>query len=203
MGLPIERLVIATNVNDILARTLATGDYEPRDVTPTASPSMDIQVASNFERILFDAYGRDAKPVRALMASLAQSRRFMLSAEALSAIRALFSAGRADGEETAAAIRTVLRETGHFIDPHTAVGVAVAEKEARDPSIPMVVLATAHPAKFPDAVAAACGERPSLPAWLGDLDRRRERITTLPVDQVAIERHILSTSRAAREGVVV
>jgi threonine synthase len=203
MGLPIDRLVIATNVNDILARTLATGNYEPRDVMPTTSPSMDIQVASNFERIMFDAYGRDNKPVRALMASLAQSHRFTLSGEALAAIRALFSADRADEEETAATIRTVLRETGRFIDPHTAVGVAVAEKEARDPSIPMVVLATAHAAKFPDAVAAACGERPSLPAWLGDLGRRRERVTMLPVDQVAVERHILSTSRAAREGVVV
>jgi threonine synthase len=202
MGLPIDRLVIATNVNDILTRTLATGSYEPRDVTPTTSPSMDIQVASNFERILFDAYGRDAKAVRALMASLAQSRRFALSVRALSAMRALFSADRADEEETAATIRTMLRETGHFIDPHTAVGVAVAEKETRDPSIPMVVLATAHAAKFPDAVAAACGERPPLPEWLADLDQRPERVTTLPVDQQAVERHILSTSRAAREGAV-
>ena len=202
MGLPIDRLVIATNVNDILTRTLATGSYELRDVVPTTSPSMDIQVASNFERILFDAYGRDAKAVRALMASLAQSRRFALSVRALSAMRALFAADRADEEETAATIRTVLRETGHFIDPHTAVGVAVAEKETRDPSIPMVVLATAHAAKFPDAVAAACGERPPLPEWLGDLDQRLERVTTLPVDQKAIERHVLSTSRAAREGAV-
>ena len=133
MGLPVDRLVIATNVNDILARTIATGSYELREVVPTSSPSMDIQVASNFERLLFDAYGRDGRAVRALMASLAQSRRFVLSAPALSAIRAVFSAGRADENETAATIRTMLRETGHFIDPHTAVGVAVAEKETRDP----------------------------------------------------------------------
>jgi threonine synthase len=200
MGLPIDRLVIATNVNDILARTLATGAYELRDVLPTTSPSMDIQVSSNFERLMFNAYGRDARAVRTLMASLAQSRRFALSVRALSAIRAVFSANRAEEEEVAATLRTVLRETGQFIDPHTAVGVAVAEKESRDPGMPMVVLGTAHAAKFPDAIEAACGVRPPLPEWLTDLHERHERVTTLPVDQAAVEHHILSTSRAAREG---
>jgi threonine synthase len=200
MGLPVDRLVIATNVNDILARTLATGTYDLRGVVATSSPSMDIQVASNFERLLFDAYGRDGAPVRQLMASLDQARRFALSERALSGIRAVFSADRADEEETAATIRTVLRETGHFIDPHTAVGVAVAEKDTRDPSIPMVVLGTAHPAKFPDAVEAACGVRPALPQWLAELDQRPERVTILPVDPMAVERHILSVSRAAHEG---
>src|SRR5580658_303068 len=159
MGLPIDRLVIATNVNDILARTLATGTYEPREVVPTTSPSMDIQVSSNFERLLFEAYDRNAGAVRASMASLAQSRRFTLSAPALAHIRSLFSADRADEDEVAATIRTVRRETGNFIDPHTAVGIAVAEKEPRDPAVPMVVLSTAHAAKFPDAVEAACGVR--------------------------------------------
>ncbi len=200
MGLPIDRLVIATNVNDILARTLSTGTYELREVMPTASPSMDIQVASNFERILFDVYDRDARPVRTLMGSLAQSRRFTLSAPALAGLRSTFSAGRADAEETAASIRTVLRESGHFIDPHTAVGVAVAEKETRDPAIPMVVLGTAHAAKFPDAMQAACGIRPPLPDWLLDLAERPERVTALPADQAQVERYILSTSRATREG---
>jgi threonine synthase len=200
MGLPVDRLVIATNVNDILARTIATGSYDLREVVPTSSPSMDIQVASNFERLLFEVYGRDGRAVRALMASLAQSRRFELSESALSGIRAVFSAGRADENETAATIRTMLRETGHFIDPHTAVGVAVAEKETRDQSVPMVVLGTAHAAKFPDAVEAACGVRPPLPEWLADLDQRPERVTTLPVDQMAVDRHILSVSRAAHEG---
>jgi threonine synthase len=200
MGLPIDRLVIATNVNDILARTLATGTYDLRGVVATSSPSMDIQVASNFERLLFDAYGRDGAPVRQLMASLDQARRFALSERALSGIRAVFSADRADEEETAATIRTVLRETGHFIDPHTAVGVAVAEKDTRDPSIPMVVLGTAHPAKFSNAVEAACGVRPALPQWLAELDQRPERVTILPVDPIAVERHILSVSRAAHEG---
>ncbi len=200
MGLPIDRLVIATNVNDILARTLATGSYELREVLATSSPSMDIQVSSNFERLLFDTYGRDARAVRSLMESLAQSRRFALSVRALSDMRGVFSADRADEEETAATIRTVLRETGQFIDPHTAVGVAVAEKETRDPAVPMVVLGTAHAAKFPDAVEAACGHRPALPEWLADLDTRPERITALPVDQMAVEHYILSSSRAAREG---
>jgi threonine synthase len=203
MGLPIDRLVIATNVNDILARTIATGTYDLRGVVATSSPSMDIQVASNFERLLFDAYGRDGGPVRQLMASLDQSRRFALSERALSGIRTVFSADRADEEETAATIRTVLRETGHFIDPHTAVGVAVAEKDTRDPSIPMVVLGTAHPAKFPDAVEAACGVRPALPQWLAELDQRPERVTTLPVDPITVERHVLSVSRAAHEGAAV
>jgi threonine synthase len=202
MGLPIDRLVIATNVNDILPRTLATGAYELREVVPTASPSMDIQVASNFERILFEIYERDAAAVRALMGSLTQSRRFLLTAEALSRLRATFSADRADTDETAAAIRTVLRESGHFIDPHTAVGVAVAEKETRDPSVPMVVLGTAHAAKFPDAMEAACGVRPLLPDWLADLAARPERVTKLPADQTQVERHILAKSRAAREGAV-
>jgi threonine synthase len=198
MGLPIDRLVIAANVNDILARTLATGTYEPREVTATTSPSMDIQVASNFERILFDACGRDARAVRAFMAALAQSRRAVLPGNALANLRAIFSAGRADEAETAAAIRTMLRETALCVDPHTAVAVAVAEKETRNPAVPMVMLATAHPAKFPQAVAAACGVEPALPDSLADLDARPERVMPLPADPAEVERHILSTSRAGQ-----
>jgi threonine synthase len=200
MGLPIDKLVIATNINDILVRTLATGAYEVRDVHPTTSPSMDIQVSSNFERLLFDANARDPKPVKAAMASLAQSRRFAVSPRALSEIRASFTADRADEEEVAATIRTVLRESGHFIDPHTAVGIAVAEKEVRDPALPMIVLSTAHAAKFPDAVEQACGARPALPDWLSDLDRRPERVTTLPADASKIEQFVQAASRAARGG---
>jgi threonine synthase len=200
MGLPVERLTVATNVNDVLVRTISTGACELREVTPTSSPSMDIQVSSNFERLLFEAYGRDAGAVRGLMASLMQSRRFAVAPAALSQIRARFAAGRADESEVAACIRTVLRETGRCIDPHTAVGVAVAEKEPRDPAIPMIVLGTAHPAKFPDAVEAACGHRPALPDWLADLDKRPERVTAMAADQAAVERYILAASRAAREG---
>jgi threonine synthase len=200
MGLDIDRLVIATNVNDILARTLATGTYDLREVVATSSPSMDIQVSSNFERLLFEATKRDGAAVRALMASLAQSKSFTISGAALGEIRALFSADRATEEECAATIRTALRETGHLIDPHTAVAVAVAEKETRVPDVPMIVLSTAHAAKFPDAVQAACGVRPGLPDWLSDLPKRKERATTLPVDQGAVEKFISAASRAAREG---
>ncbi len=200
MGLPIDRLTIATNANDILARTLATGTYELREVISTTSPSMDIQVSSNFERLLFDAYKRDSNAIRSSMGSLAQSRRFTLSAAALAQIRALFTACRADEDEVASTIRAVKRETGNLIDPHTAVAIAVAEKEHRDPAVPMVVLSTAHAAKFPDAVEAASGVRPVLPEWLSDLNKRPERVTVLPVDQSAVERFVLSTSRAAQEG---
>jgi threonine synthase len=200
MGLPIDRLVIATNVNDILARTLATGVYEVREVVATSSPSMDIQVSSNFERLLFDALGRDAERLRGLMSSLEQSGQFTLSSRALTAIRALFSADRADEQETAATIRTTLRETGRLVDPHTAVGLAVAEKEVRDPAMPMIVLGTAHAAKFPAAIQAACGVRPVLPDWLADLPARPERVTTMAADQAAVEHFILAASRAAREG---
>lgn len=200
MGLPIDRLVVATNVNDILARTFATGTYEVRDVMATSSPSMDIQVSSNFERLLFDAYGRDAGAVRGLMNSLAQSKRFSVSAHALEAMRDLFAAGRADEQESAATIRAWMREASYCADPHTAVALAVAEKEPRDPSVPMVVLSTAHPAKFPDAVKAACGVEPGPPDWLGDLTKRKERVTVLPADQTQIEKFVLAASRAAQEG---
>jgi threonine synthase len=203
MGLPVDRLVVATNVNDILVRAFATGAYEIRDVVPTTSPSMDIQVSSNFERLLFDAYDRDGKQVAALMGSLAQSRRFAVNAHALKAMRALFTADRADEEESAATMRTVLREAGYCADPHTAVALAVAEKETRDPAVPMVVLSTAHPAKFPQAVEAACGIKPKLPDWLADLPERPERVSVLPADQAAVERYVAQASRAAREGAVV
>jgi threonine synthase len=200
MGLPIDRLVVATNVNDILVRTFATGGYDIKDVLPTTSPSMDIQVSSNFERLLFETCGRDATAVRALMGSLAQSRRFTVPSHALKQMRALFSADKASEQESAATIRAWMREAGYCADPHTAVGLAVAEKETRGPSVPMVVLSTAHPAKFPDAVAAACGVTPALPDWLADLPSRPERLTVLPADSAAVERFVSSASRAAREG---
>jgi threonine synthase len=200
IGLPIDRLVIATNVNDILARALATGVYEVREVVPTTSPSMDIQVASNFERLLFEANARDSRAVRVAMGSLAQSGRFTLSARALAEIRTHFSADHADEAETAATIRTTLRESGRLVDPHTAVALAVAEKGPHDPAVPMIVLSTAHAAKFPDAVEAACGIRPALPDWLADLGARPERLTQLPADQAAVEQTILAASRAADQG---
>ena len=201
MGLPIRKLRIAANVNDILARTLKTGIYEVREVHATASPSMDIQVSSNFERLLFEAAGRDSACVRALMASLSQSGRFVLPDAVLAAIREEFDAGRADETETNAAIRAAWREAGYLVDPHTAVALAVSDRDTSDSSIPNIVLSTAHAAKFPDAVEAACGVRPQLPAWLKDLMTKPEQIKTMKNDQVEIERFVLSVSRAAKQGV--
>ncbi|MBN8921164.1 MAG: threonine synthase, partial [Rhizobiales bacterium] len=157
---------------------------------------------SNFERLLFEAYGRDAGAVRSLMGSLAQSGRFTIAREPLHRIQEHFAAGTASEDETAATIRTVRKESGYLADPHTAVALAVAEKEPRDPSVPMVVLSTAHPAKFPDAVAQACGVTPALPDWLHHLHERPERVTLLPADQRTIEERVLAVSRAAREGAV-
>jgi threonine synthase len=200
MGLPVARLTVATNLNDILARALETGRYAVRQVVATASPSMDIQVASNFERLLFEAYDREAAAVRALMSGLTHSGQFVIAPPALAAIRTHFAAGRADEEETAATMRTVRRETGYLLDPHSAVAVAVAEKDTAEPGTPIIVLATAHPAKFPDAVERATGVRPALPDWLAELPHRPERVTVLPVDQLAVERFVVNASRAAREG---
>lgn len=199
MGLPINRLRIAANVNDILARTLSSGVYEVRQVHETTSPSMDIQISSNFERLVFEATGRDAATVRALMGSLGQSGRFVLPDAALKAIRNEFDAGRADENEVAASIRAAWREAGDLIDPHTAVARAVSERAIATPQVPNVVLSTAHAAKFPDAVEAACGQRPSLPAWLYGLMTRQERITRMANDQSAVEAFVLSKSRAAKQ----
>lgn len=197
MGLPVERLVVATNVNDILARTLATGRYEVTGVHPSSSPSMDIEVSSNFERVLFEAMDRDAGALRGLMASLAQSGAFAPSSAAMAALRADFDAGRADEAQTLGTIARVRAETGYLLDPHTAVAVSVAERVAHDPHVPQVVLATAHPAKFPDAVERACGERPALPPHLADLLERPERTPTLPNDVAAIEAYITRHARAS------
>jgi threonine synthase len=201
MGLPVRRLRIAANVNDILARTLKTGIYEVREVHATTSPSMDIQVSSNFERLLFEASGRDSAVVRSLMGSLAQSGRFVLPDAVLAKVRADFDAGRADETETCAAIRTAWREAGDLIDPHTAVALAVAEQDKPVSTVPNIVLSTAHAAKFPDAVEAACGVRPELPAWLDGLMTRPESMTVMKNDQNEVERFVLSVSRAAKQGV--
>lgn len=196
MGLPVERLVVATNENDILARAIQTGRYEMQSVVATTSPSMDIQISSNFERLLFETLGRDAERVRQAMARLKQSRAFDIEADALAEIRAGFGAGRASMDQVAAAIGSVFKTTGMVIDPHTATGMHVAARESVAQA-PMVTLATAHPAKFPDAVKSACGIDPALPAWLSDLMDREERFDTLPGDLSAVEAYILANARAA------
>ncbi|MES2845101.1 MAG: threonine synthase [Pseudomonadota bacterium] len=184
MGLPIERLVIATNQNDILHRALTSGDYVTDGVKPSISPSMDIQVSSNFERALFDAYGRDGAAVSALMAEL-KNGGFHISQGALQMLRDTFASGRCSEDETSATIRATYAATAEVLCPHSAVGVKVAGEHLG--STPMITLATAHPAKFPDAVQAAMGTRPALPARMADLFDRPERLTRVPNDLSAIQ----------------
>jgi threonine synthase len=199
MGLPVGRLMIATNANDILARTLATGAYEVRGVAPTTSPSMDIQVSSNFERLLFEVLDRDAGAVNRLMAGLKQSGAFTLDPATLERIRAEFDAAAVPEDQVVAEIRDVYEGTGQIIDPHSAIGVRAARRlVAEDPATPVVALATAHAAKFPGAVEAATGVRPALPAHLADLMGRRERFTVLPNDEAAVERAIRERARILR-----
>jgi threonine synthase len=199
MGLPVERLVVATNTNDILARAIETGRYEVHGVVPTSSPSMDIQVSSNFERLLFEAYGRDAEAIRRDMAGLAQSGAFTIPSDALDIIRREFAAGAADEATTAATITGTLAESGYLIDPHTAVAMAVAEGVDRDPGIPQIVLSTAHPAKFPDAVEAATGVVPGLPEHVAHIMALDERMSVLPNDLAAVQAFVAARSRAASE----
>ena len=189
MGLPIGKLVVATNENDIMARTLKTGRYEMRDVKATTSPSMDIQISSNFERLLFEAYDRDASKVRAAMESLKQSNGFEISDRAMAFIKRDFRAGRATEKQVAETIRETLAQTGYLLDPHTAIGVFVAKKFEK-PNAPMVTLSTAHPAKFPAAVKSASGIDPALPTWLADLMDREERFDILDPELKAVETFI-------------
>ena len=185
MGLPIDRLVVATNQNDILHRCLSGGEYTPDGVIPSISPSMDIQVSSNFERALFDAYGRDGGAVAQLMDEL-KAGGFHVSQGALESLREHFDSGRCDEDETRATIKRLRATTGELLCPHSAVGVKVAEDHIR-PGVPMITLATAHPAKFPDAVHEAAGLRPPLPPRMADLYDRDERVTRVENDLHAIE----------------
>jgi threonine synthase len=184
MGLPIAQLVVATNQNDILHRCLTTGEYRTESVRPSISPSMDIQVSSNFERALFDAHGRDAGAVSALMEDL-KSGGFTVAPDAMVSLRGTYASGRVSEEETMDTITRIRDQTGEILCPHSAVGVAVAERHLGE--VPMVTLATAHPAKFPDAVERATGQRPRLPARMVDLFDRPERVTNLPGDLSAVQ----------------
>jgi threonine synthase len=197
MGLPVAKLVVATNENDILARTLKSGRYEMRGVKATTSPSMDIQISSNFERLLFEASGRDAGEVRAAMGNLRQSGGFDVAPATLKAIRRNFSAGRASERQVRTTIREVAERTGYVLDPHTAVAFHVAAK-AEKPRSAMITLSTAHPAKFPQAVKSACGIDPALPSCLSDLMHREERFEVLPAALDKVEAHILAHARAVR-----
>ena len=197
MGLPIAQLIVATNRNDILARFFKDGVYAAGAVEPTMSPSMDIQVASNFERLLFDLHDRDGEQVARLMAGFAERRHLSVPGEALGRARELFDALRVDEDETAATIAGLQHTTGTLIDPHTAVGVHAGRALRLDPAIPLVALATAHPAKFPDAVQRATGMTPPVPARLADLFHRPERFAVLPNDLAAVQAHIEQLCRGA------
>ena len=190
MGLPIRHLVIATNQNDILHRCLTTGRYEMDGVTPSISPSMDIQISSNFERALFWAYGRDGRAVAQLMDEMKVKGGFSVSQGALQALREIYASGRVSEDETRATIAEELARSGELLCPHSAVGVRVGHAHVQSP-VPMVTLATAHPAKFPDAVEAATGIRPPLPARMADLFDRPERVTRVANDLAALESLIL------------
>ncbi|MGB8623541.1 MAG: threonine synthase [Paracoccaceae bacterium] len=190
MGLPIERLVIATNQNDILHRALTEGRYVTEGVTPSISPSMDIQVSSNFERALFDVYGRDGTAVARQMEALKSEGGFRISQGALERLREVFASGRASEQETSATIRATQAATGELLCPHSAVGVKVAREHLHG-NTPMITLATAHPAKFPDAVEAATGIRPALPKRMSDLYERKERLSRVANDLRAIEAFIM------------
>ncbi|WP_170390640.1 threonine synthase [Ruegeria arenilitoris] len=188
MGLPIDRLVVATNQNDILHRCLSGQGYFKGDTIPSISPSMDIQVSSNFERALYYAYGEDGRAVAQLMDELKQGG-FHVSQGAMEALRESFDSGRVSEEETLATIKSTLEHSAELVCPHTAVGIKVAE-DTRAADVPMVTLATAHPAKFPAAVEQASGVHPPLPSRMSDLYERPERVTRIANDLGAIEDHI-------------
>jgi len=190
MGLPVAGLVVGSNRNDILTRFFATGRMEMEAVTPTLSPSMDIQVSSNFERLLFELQDRDGAAVAGVLESFRADDRFEVEPDRWRRACALFSGARFDDDETKATIRDVYEQTGELLDPHSAVGVAAARALRGDDTAPLVSLATAHPAKFPDAVQAATGVRPALPDRLADLMERPERFEVLDNDLGAIEGHI-------------
>ncbi len=195
MGLPIERLIVATNVNDILHRALSRGDYSVSGVTPTAAPSMDIQVSSNFERLLFDLEGRDGSTTAARMKWFEQMGKMVLSAD-MRKKASFFASTRADADEMALAMRWAHEHCGEVIDPHTAIALHAARHSGIAHDIPVVTLATAHPAKFRDAVERATGIRPPLPARVAGLFDREERFDILPGNYEAVRDYVLT--RAAR-----
>jgi threonine synthase len=199
MGLPIERLIVATNVNDILHRALSAGDYSAGTVTPTAAPSMDIQVSSNFERLLFDVGGRDGLALTEQMRGFEASKAMRLTNAQREGAAALFASARVDADQMSQTMRWACEACdGEVIDPHTAIGLHAAREADLPADVPVVTLATAHPAKFPDAVERATGLRPSLPARVGDLFERDERYVELAGDYDAIAAYVAEHAAPSR-----
>jgi threonine synthase len=203
MGLPVETLVVGSNSNDILARFFASGSMVAAPVVPTLSPSMDIQISSNFERLLFDLLDRDGAAVTEALNRFRTEGKFAVTDAQLARALAIFSGHRVDEAATMATIADVWKGSLYLLDPHTAVGIGAAKAAVAagrvDPSVPMVVLATAHPAKFPDAVEKATGRRPDLPPRLSDLYVREERLSELPNDLAAVQDFVTARARAAQE----
>lgn len=197
MGLPVARLIVATNVNDILHRALSTGDYSCGTVTPTATPSMDIQVSSNFERLLFDLAGRDGAAIAGMMAGFESTRSMTIPADMRAGAQALFTSARIDADGMADAMRWAATRANNVIDPHTAIGLAAARAADVPADVPVVTLATAHPAKFSDAVERATGVRPALPGRVGNLFDRQERYDTLPATKDAIAAYVAERATPA------
>jgi threonine synthase len=194
MGAPISQLIVASNRNDILTQFFTTGSMQIGEVHPTLSPSMDIQVSSNLERLLFELYGRDGSAIADLMQQFRSEGAVSVDEGRLRGVQELFDADRIDDAQTLAEIRSTYERSGLLLDPHTAVGVAAARRVRRDPSRPLVCLATAHPAKFPDAIEEATGVRPPLPERLADLRDRPERVVVQPADFDTVRSYIAETT---------
>ena len=190
MGLPIERLIVATNVNDILHRALKDGDYSQGKVTPTAAPSMDIQVSSNFERLLFDAGGRNGAAMAEQMRTFEATKAMQLTNSQREGASEIMTSARADANEMTRAMAWAYSQCGEVIDPHTAIGLHAARAADLPANVPVVALATAHPAKFADAVERATGLRPALPSRVGDLFERQERYEKLPGDYDTVAAYV-------------
>ena len=193
MGVPIHQLIVGSNRNDILTRTINYGRMEIADVRPTMSPSMDIQISSNFERLLFELNGRDGGMTAEQMGVFRTSGRLALESDQLHELQATFTAASVDEQATLQQVARTYAGSGIVVDPHTAVGLRAAAVARRDAGIPVVALATAHPAKFPDAVEKAIGVRPALPPHLADLFDRRERYTVVANDIAAAKAAITSS----------
>jgi threonine synthase len=203
MGLPVSQFIIGSNSNDILTRFFDTGTMQMNGVHPTISPSMDIQVSSNFERLLFELYERDGDTVTALLDGFRKNGTFSVDPEHHRRASDLIDGARFDDQQTMAMIKTVYAEQGELLDPHSAIGVAAGRAKRRDPSVPMIALATAHPAKFPDAVKKASGVSPVLPERLADLFERDEKIEHLPNDLATVQQFIVRTLAPNNNGEAV
>ena len=196
MGLPVDRLILATNANAILSELVRSGNYRKGEVLQTLSPSMDIQVASNFERYLFDLAGRDGRWVRRWLGELEEKGGFTLDGELLTRVQSDFAAARVDDEETVRTIREVHEQTGYLLDPHSAIGYAAGREHAQA-GVPMIAMATAHPAKFSRAIRQAIGHEPPLPQGLALLRDLPTRVEVLPSSLPALQDHIRRTLQDA------